>query len=192
MIGSHNSLTYFPPKNIIGKLLLPWTRCQDTTLTEQYAKGVEYFDIRVRFKKGKAQIVHNHIVFDGNINEELAKLNDTVTKPVYLRVILDIRKKPKDYTEQTADFLSFLSFIDYKFPKLKIDSAITYWDWHELRNPKIAITECHASVLSPWYDFIFGINYCRWILIFTRDEYYKYSIFKKESNKVLLVDYVEQ
>ena len=73
MIGSHNSLTYLPAKTLVGKLLIPWTRCQNKTLVGQYNMGVRYFDIRGRFKKGICEIVHNKIAFKGDLFEELKK-----------------------------------------------------------------------------------------------------------------------
>ena len=38
MIGSHNSISYLPPKNFWGKITRLWNKCQDKTLEEQYNK----------------------------------------------------------------------------------------------------------------------------------------------------------
>lgn len=42
MIGSHNSMSYLPPKNLWGKITRLWNKCQDKTITEQYNNGVDY------------------------------------------------------------------------------------------------------------------------------------------------------
>lgn len=44
---SHDSLTGFKPVNPLWNLFKRWWKCQDKTLAEQYANGVEVFDIRV-------------------------------------------------------------------------------------------------------------------------------------------------
>lgn len=159
MIGSHNSLTYLPAKTLVGKLLMPWTRCQNKTLVGQYNMGVRYFDIRVRFKKGICEIVHNKVAFKGDLFEELKKLSKVSYKgSVDLRLILDIRKKPKDSEFQKGCFNELIEIID-DMPNLEVTDAIIYWNWQHIKDCD-EIAEYHASVSSPWYDYIRGIKYC--------------------------------
>ena len=40
MIGSHNSMSYLPPKNLWGKMTRPWNKCQNQNIREQYEAGV--------------------------------------------------------------------------------------------------------------------------------------------------------
>lgn len=47
MIGSHNSMSYLPPKRWFWRLFTPLWRCQDKTIEEQIKAGVRFFDIRV-------------------------------------------------------------------------------------------------------------------------------------------------
>lgn len=47
MIGSHNSMSYLPPKHWFWRLFTPFWRCQNKTIEEQIKAGVEFFDIRV-------------------------------------------------------------------------------------------------------------------------------------------------
>lgn len=47
MIGSHNSMSYLPPKHWFWRLFTPFWRCQDKTIKEQINAGVRFFDIRV-------------------------------------------------------------------------------------------------------------------------------------------------
>lgn len=160
MIGSHNSLTYLPAKTLVGKLLIPWTRCQNKTLVEQYIAGIRYFDIRVRFNNGNCEIVHNKIVFKGDVLEELEKLSDSVVygDGVSIRLVLDIRKKPKDSVYQKVCFDTLIKDIE-DLPGIEVTTAIIYWNWEYIREFD-ELLEYHASVSSPWYDYIRGIKYC--------------------------------
>ena len=47
MIGSHNSMSYLPPKRWYWRLFTPFWRCQDKTIEEQIKAGVKFFDLRV-------------------------------------------------------------------------------------------------------------------------------------------------
>lgn len=47
MIGSHNSMSYLPPKHWFWRLFTPFWRCQDKTVEEQIKAGVKFFDLRV-------------------------------------------------------------------------------------------------------------------------------------------------
>lgn len=182
MLGSHNSLTYLKPATLIGKLLKPWVCCQNKTLTEQYDEGVRYFDIRIRFEKpDKVLIVHNNIRFEGDLYEELRKLDEYITDTVYLRIILDIRKKPSDYMYQLSTFLEY----NITYEHIKVAQAIVYWEWfcrdYALEDKRVI--ENHASVKAKWYEFILGLkHYANKVKKF----YCDYTI----CNNIYLVDYV--
>lgn len=184
MLGSHNSLTYLEPATLVGKLLKPWVCCQNKTLTEQYDKGVRYFDIRVRFEKSnKILIVHNNITFKGNLYEELLKLDMHITEPVYLRVVLDVRKKPSNCEYLINRFNKFVSRIEHN--NVKLATTIIYWTWcckdYALYDKQVV--ENHASVKAKWYEFILGLkHYANKVKKF----YCDYTI----CNNIYLVDYV--
>lgn len=189
MLGSHNSFTYLKPKGIINKLLLPWSKCQKLTLIEQYDKGVRYFDIRVRFKKDiGAIIVHNKTEYIGSVYKELEALNKYIKEPVYLRIILDIRDVPNDKLFQKNSFINFVTSVKKNNCRFKVDSAIIFWKWEELLNPIITVKEFHASVSFPWYKYILGTRYCAKITMESKDYI---STEKKQSNEVILIDYVD-
>lgn len=151
MIGSHNTFSYLPTKNIFRR----WGRCQEVSYIVQYIFGVRCFDVRVKFdttKKGtsydlqKLQLVHNHITYKGGwdtLREFLYFLVDR--GDCCVRLILDIRQKPKDAEKQQE---LFVRLIDYARNTLhiKIAEAIVYWDWSYEVSPKLKITENHASV----------------------------------------------
>lgn len=57
MIGSHNTLSYLPPKNLWGKITRPWNKCQNKNLEEQVNADIDYLDIRINFIKMKNGIL---------------------------------------------------------------------------------------------------------------------------------------
>lgn len=149
MIGSHNTFSYLPTKNIFKR----WGRCQEVNYIEQYIQGVRCFDVRVKFDTKKkvqfgelerVQIVHNNITYQGGWSE-LNRFFAFVADDCWVRLILDIRKKPKDAEKQQE---LFVRLIDYARNTLgiKIAEAIVYWDWSYEVSPKLKITENHASV----------------------------------------------
>lgn len=194
MIGSHNSLSYMPIKGW-KKILKPWVRCQSLSLEQQYQKGVRYFDIRVRIHKGEWWYCHNSALFepvnyDGNIvNGPLAWFK--ISK-VPIRIILDVRKKPKNAEAYQNDFLSLIASL--KSNGLLIDSAIVYWTWKEHAECKIIQEEYHSSVSAPWYKYILGT---KWFAKHYNKQYLEgYQGNRKDledskKDTVVLMDYIE-
>lgn len=188
MLGSHNSMSYLPIKGW-RKILSPWTKCQSLTLEEQYQKGARYFDVRVRIHKGEWWYCHNNtllepINYDGNIvNGPLAWFK--ISK-VPIRVILDVRKRPKCAIAYQNSFLDLI--VSLKSNGLLIDSAIVYWTWQEYNDSKIIQDEYHASVSAPWYQYILGTKW------FARHYNKKYLENRQHSgdNAVILMDYIEE
>ena len=73
MIGSHNTLSYLPPKNLLGKITRLWNKCQDKTIEEQFNSGVDYFDIRIDFySDNNWHFVHNKVDY-GVVNDNIWK-----------------------------------------------------------------------------------------------------------------------
>ena len=185
MIGSHNTLSYLPPKNLWGKITRLWNKCQDKTIEEQFNRGVDYFDIRINFySDNNWHFVHNRVDY-GIIDKTIWKYIGETNLPV--RVIYDRRSKPKDCTHEAHCFEIYLWYIRQKY-NVNIDSAITYWDWKEYCKPFIKVKEFHASVSSKLYQYLLV---CKWFAI-------NYNTFGKDItmndltsiNEVLLLDYV--
>lgn len=185
MIGSHNSMSYLPPKNLWGKITRLWNKCQDKTITEQYNKGVDYFDIRINFyNDDEWHFVHNKVDY-GVVDNDIWKYIGKIKVPI--RVIYDRRSKLKDDIHEENHFKIYLWLIRQKY-NVNIDSAITYWNWKEHYKPFIKVKEYHASVSAKWYQYILG---CKWFAN-------KYNTFGKDItmkdltsiNEVLLLDYV--
>lgn len=185
MIGSHNTLSYLPPKNLWGKITRPWNKCQDKNLEEQVNDGIDYLDIRINFYKDeKWHFVHNRVDY-GVVDDEIWKYIGKTKLPI--RVIYDQRSKPKDASYETNHFEVYLFTIRQKY-NVNIDSAITYWDWKEHYKPFIRVKEFHASVSAKWYQYLLG---CKWFaLTYAGEHKYKYPDIDECINEVLLLDYV--
>lgn len=188
MLGSHNSLTYLTPKTFWGKILSPWTKCQDKSLIEQFKSGAIYFDIRVKIINNEWHFVHNKIDYgkaDFSYIRELVKFADKTQ--IYFRLILDERRKPSNSAEQILSFSKlitlFKSFLDGTNGKLT--QTIVYWDWMvtNFSNHSIDVIEKHASVSAKWCEYILGI---KWYANKIKPLYKEYI----NSEEIYLVDYV--
>lgn len=69
MIGSHNSMTYLPPKHRFWRLFTPFWRCQNKTIKEQIDAGVKFFDLRVVWDWVDCwQFAHGLVRFGGTVS----------------------------------------------------------------------------------------------------------------------------
>lgn len=89
MIGTHDSFTYLNPKKRVFNILSFLWRTQTKNIQEQRALGVKYFDIRVRYYKGKWILCHGLVDFDTIPFSTLEDIMKFFNKSEYLRVILE-------------------------------------------------------------------------------------------------------
>lgn len=93
MKGSHNTMTYQKPTNLLG-ILLKWTaKCQSKNLKEQYQSGVRYFDIRLYVSKNYVKFAHGLVNYGSFYDSEV--LNILAKKGVKFRLILEKGDKKK-------------------------------------------------------------------------------------------------
>lgn len=195
MIGSHNTFSYLPTTKWWMKPLSPWHRCQNEQVLLQLGSGVKYLDIRIRFVDDNPVFVHNHITYKScysfleNMQHIVWFIKKHFSTPVYYRLILDVRKCPKDYVRQRELFGNLLqelrqeSYCNY----LKLDEARIFWDWDApIIKSEFAIKEHHASVSAKWYQYILGT---RWFA-----KRFNKNTFQIEANNqqsVYLIDYTD-
>lgn len=110
-----------------------------------------------------------------------------IDKKANVRIILDVRKKPKDAENYKEDFLELTEWL--KTNGIKIDSAIVYWEWHECLIRTIKQHEYHASVSAPWYKYILGT---KWFAKHYNKNYLEENEDIVDSdNGVALIDYIQ-
>jgi hypothetical protein len=104
MLGSHNTFTYFPPKNPIFNLFKPLWKCQTKSIEEQYENGVRFFDVRLIWsnKKKYWEVGHGLVKVKGiyfKDGEELKKYMSKFPGSQY-RVILERGNKERERFEE--------------------------------------------------------------------------------------------
>lgn len=189
MLGSHNTLTY---NKIRGwrKLLTPWSKCQEVDYKKQYELGVRYFDIRIKFINNLPVAVHNKNVYKfghTELDEMFSWMNEK--EDCYFRIVLDIRKTPKDADKQGDLFEKYIANIEGKYPNINIDEALIAWDYTHTRLDREHkyIYEKHASVTSNWEVIKTPKHYAKQHNGSIR---YSYKATLKSDNSALLIDFV--
>lgn len=134
IFGSHNSMTYLPPKLWIMRLFSFIWRCQKNDIKRQYANGARCFDLRIRnidgiwyCAHGKATLKKNDIINILNYLNSQASMNDEI---IYIRLLLEINKI--DY-KQEEKFIDFCHEVQNRyFGRLIFFEARRKFDWVKL------------------------------------------------------------
>lgn len=194
-LASHNSLSYLVPQTWWGKILTPWTKCQDKNIYEQYRAGVRLFDIRIAYDdKLNFYVVHNKVRYKmtrDELRDILGFIRDT--KDSEIRVLLDMRTEPKSAYLKESNFVWMMREWEcaYNYP---IKEAIIFWKWEfVVSNANIStrtIEEYHASVSGKWYEYILGT---KWFARHRNEKKRKEWFAEKDDStetKYLMLDYV--
>lgn len=195
MLASHNSFSFLKPLHWYDRITIPWSKCQNLTIEQQLLDGVRLFDLRIAFEGDKIYVVHNHIKYAlyEDIKKYLDFLQDCVLKgnEIYIRIGLDMRKKPKNETEVVQKFMIFLEEFKQTYFRLKIAGAITFWNWDYIISSPIEIIEKHFSVQPRTLkETILGIKH----YAFKHNPYFKkehYYDLHNHWNKALMLDYTQ-
>lgn len=134
MLGSHNSFTYGKPKDLLSIIISPWSKCQTKSIYDQFAEGVQVFDLRLKYHKPQEQsILDKFVVAHGLYNPEvdwqsdLSLLNDLASqKPIYLRIILE---HTKHSIEAELQFKKLVSLLQSLYPHLNFTGGQIKADW---------------------------------------------------------------
>ena len=171
MKASHNSMSYLQPVTWWGRVLRPWSQCQNVDIAEQFRMGVRYFDIRIapEYRDGRYYAHYCHGVTDyGPVEYSRFKylcewLDNHASGPVYIRICLDVRRKPKDAKAMKRWFLAWVDKLKaQQWYWLKVDSIKVFWEPFSVDyGPhEIAVTEKHWSVTNrPWYEYIMPLRW---------------------------------
>ena len=89
-IGTHNSLSGYKVKNWWFKLINFTSKCQSKTIKEQLDAGCRWFDIRLRWYKGKLYAAHGLMIYDVTFEEFLNEVYVyNTTDTIYYRVMYE-------------------------------------------------------------------------------------------------------
>lgn len=95
IIGTHNSMTYLRPQKWYGWFMIPFARCQNKTIEQQWHDGARCFDLRIRFtKQGEPYFAHGlyectHKANPAHVLEDLYKLMIRDNEQAVVRLILE-------------------------------------------------------------------------------------------------------
>lgn len=132
-LGSHDTMTYLPPKKWYLYPFKFMAQCQSKSIQEQYEKyGIKYFDLRVRFNEDDAQpeFAHGLMTFKGNVWKVLDYLN-SLGEEIWVRLLLEITKEDK---RQENWFYAFCQAIEEKYTNLKFHNGRRKYDWKKVYN----------------------------------------------------------
>lgn len=88
--GSHNTMTYLRPRNILGWIARPWSQCQGRSLNYQYwLRGIRVIDIRVRFWKGHWVLSHGWARYSENEDILYILRYFAIGKGIALRILVE-------------------------------------------------------------------------------------------------------
>lgn len=107
LIGSHNSLSFLPPRQFWLRPFAWIAKCQSLDVAGQWATGVRYFDIRIRFRDNRIISGHGLIDYDIPVNEVLKWIdNRSKTEQCVVRLMLEKKGRQDDDL-----FLSFVNIV---------------------------------------------------------------------------------
>ena len=188
-IGSHDTMSYLTPKNWWKRLFHFVGKCQEVTIEEQYDKyEIRFFDIRVRYntKKRVWEFAHGSLVFKGNTPDEVFRwLNDKCTK-IYIRLILEYNKEPKDVDMISTLFVCACTKWIHAYPNLTFFEFRRKYDWKQLYSDddikKPTFYQAVSSMTWKIWD-----DWCPWIYAYTHNS----DNIEQGTNKdFLLIDFV--
>lgn len=120
IIGTHNSMTYLPPKKWWGYLLIPFWRCQSKTFEEQWNAGVRCFDLRITFENdGTPVFAHGIVKLNEHAGMTLYDITSHARKSgqkVYIRVVCEDLKASDEIAEKFESLCELLNKIDCVVP----------------------------------------------------------------------------
>lgn len=184
-LGTHNSMSYLPPKKWY---LYPFkfiAKCQNISIEEQYRLGIRMFDIRVSYDKyNNAEFRHGAMAFKGNVNEVLSYLNSTKAR-VYVRLILEI-EDTNDVLRQECLFISDCSEWENTYKGITFFCGRRKFDWEQVYKFKandIEVIQKVSSMTGTILD-----NWCPWFYarINNKKNYKEWN-----ANNWLLLDFIE-
>ena len=188
IIGSHNSWSYLPPKHWWMWPFHFMAKCQRVDIREQYEKyGVRCFDLRVRFKDGKAVFAHGIVEYDisdEQMVEHLRWLDDMGSCCV--RILHEARNK-RQYTESSRRaFRDMCQQLEWKYRNIRFWCGRNLYDWtcdysfryYPTCDEKYS-SVCYPRIIDDWWPWLYAV---------IRN---KENLAKGTKDDILLIDFID-
>ncbi|MBO5029791.1 MAG: hypothetical protein J6C59_09320 [Muribaculaceae bacterium] len=162
IFGTHNTMSYLPPKRWWMRPLRVFARCQRKTLTEQIAAGAQVFDLRVYREGDYWCFAHGLVKFKG---ATLYTTLDVIPSGSVVRVILE-----RGHGEDVVLFRKLCVWLDGHFHNLTFIGARRKRGWQLIHDfaanrdyPDYMIHQHVGSMASDarWYERFVPILYAR-------------------------------
>lgn len=186
-IGTHNSMTYLPPRRWYMHPFRFMAKCQSVNLKEQYKLGARMFDLRIRFdKNGKPYFCHGLISFKGDVEQALQFLNK---RRATVRLILE---KNTENPYQDSLFVEFCSRVKEQYNKVKFFGGVRKGDWKTLYDfgfyPEYI--DKYASNNQPGPNYTGTVLDDLWPWIYAKLNNRK-NFENRDESKHLLIDFID-
>lgn len=165
-VGTHNSMTFLPPRRWWGWAAIPFARCQSRDLGRQFADGARCFDLRVRFdSNGDPFFAHGLLRFRGSVPKTLDALSTLAAgsgETVCVRLILE---DLKDRWPSAMAFCRFCKAAEDAYPLLRFFGGNRKCDWNQLYQfafkPTLVQAVGSMAADARWYERIIPWLYAR-------------------------------
>lgn len=157
IIGTHNSMSYLPPKNRLLGLLNKWfAQCQTKTLQEQYEAGARCFDMRLYWNRRTKTWNFAHGLIDyGNV-----LIGDTLStfgRGTFIRLILERNGNERGFLELCEETAAM-------YPKLTFIGGYRKSDWMRIYTCNDTNVTQHVGSMAGdarWYERFIPRLYAR-------------------------------
>ncbi len=203
IFGSHNSMTYLPPKTWWGRVFGFVARCQSKTIEEQWNAGVRYFDLRIGYDSDwNAEFRHGAIAYRLNSFDKKTKkqkwfegVDDVMAwlekragatgEPVWVRVLLEKERDSRVPGACVEMFRTDCRRWQLAYPSLLFHCGRRKSDWKQLydfgREEPTMEQAVSSMTWKKWDDW------CPWLYAKLMN---KRNVAKGTEKDVLLIDFV--
>lgn len=164
IIGSHNTMSYLPPRYWWMRPFRFLAKCQSKTLLEQLDARAEAVDLRVCFdRKGVAQFAHGAMTFQCHVPFE--KVLDRLPPYTAVRLILERERRASDERQ----FMRLCRAVESAYPWLAFFGGYSKRPWCKLytfkseENGELPLHQHVGSMAidARWYEKIIPALYHR-------------------------------
>lgn len=179
-LGTHNSMTYLPPKKWYLYPFRFMARCQSVDIERQYELGARMFDLRIKFdKSGIPEFRHGSMAVKGKVDQVLDYLN---SKGAYVRLLLETHKRD---AVQEQRFIDFCKTAEQYWSNITFFCGRAKYNWKQLYKfeaDDIDVIQKVSSMTGTIID-----DWCPWFYakLFNRS-----NIKNHNTDDWLLVDFI--